>query len=217
MKLQFTIASSILFFLTGWIIGCHSCSPKKITAAAATITTDTVTRYIRIRDSTGAYKPPISKIVLPGGINVKRNNQNTPGRVDTFIMHEPVQTDTAAILALYDAEIYVNDTVNTDYGRIRINDILTRYKISSRQVFTDFQIPERIITKTITQKAKAHNELWIGTVVQGNKLDPLNGLGATIAFKTKHAMQYQAAGIYGRGGIMNYQLGASFKISLRRK
>jgi hypothetical protein len=53
--------------------------------------------------------------------------------------------------------------------------------------------------------------------VQGNKLDPLNGLGATIAFKTKHAMQYQAAGIYGRGGIMNYQLGASFKISMRQK
>jgi hypothetical protein len=217
MKLQFIIASSILFFLTGWIIGCHSCRPKKITCAAATITTDTITRYIRIRDSTGAYKPPISKIVLPVRVNGKLNNQNAGRRMDTFILHEPIPTDTAAILALYDAEIYVNDTVNTDYGRIRINDILTRYKISSRQVFTDFQVPERIITKTITQKPKVHNEVWIGTVVQGNKLDPLNGLGATIAFKTKHAMQYQAAGIYGRGGIMNYQLGASFKISMRQK
>jgi hypothetical protein len=219
MKLQLSIIFCILFFLTGLVIGCHTCAGKKQAGSKiANVRTDTITKFVTVKDSTNSYTPRIAKVVSqhPGIWNGKSSTPYS-NKGNLYNALDPAPTDTAAILALYDYEIYVNDTVKTDYGFIRINDKLTRSKISSRQVFTDFEIPERIITKTITLNTKPRNELWLGALLNGNKLDPFSGLGATIALKTKHAKQFQVAAIYGNGGFMNYQLAASFKLGFRKQ
>ena len=100
-----------------------------------TVHFDTV--YVHIKADT-IYKP-IPKYVVK------------EGRVDSFITYERI-TDTVEIVKDYESIYVYNDTLKHLYGTFTINDSIQYNRIKSRNLITEFTIPE--ITKTVTRPAK---------------------------------------------------------------
>ena len=114
-------------------------------------------------------------------------------RVDTV----PRIVDTAVILKDYYTKYAYSDTVIIDtLGTLVVNDTVTQNRIFSREIFTDFIYPTKLIERDIY---KSENEWYAGFGLAGRP-NQLNYLGGELLLRTKRKK------VYGLGLGVNNEL-----------
>lgn len=135
-----------------------------------------------------------------------------PGyRTDTIETFEYVNVDTTAILKDYLATRYYQDSVAVQYGKVYVNDTVSKNKIVSRGVKTSFSIP--VVKETITIARQPKNIAYIGFEGLGNHEDIIYGVGASFGFKLKNDKYYGVKALMSKDGNPLY--GVEFKIPIR--
>jgi hypothetical protein len=105
--------------------------------------------------------------------------------VDTLVLKEMVNVDSAAILKDYLAKIVYKDTLVLDggLGTIALTDTITKNRILGRT--WDAKVKERIIKEELIVKEPARNQLYYGLNAGFNKEDYVSAVGAGLILKTK--------------------------------
>jgi len=105
--------------------------------------------------------------------------------VDTLVLKELVNVDSAAILRDYLAKVVYKDTLVLDggLGTIALTDTITKNRILGRT--WDAKVKERIIKEELIVKEPARNQLYYGLNAGFNKEDYVSAVGAGLILKTK--------------------------------
>ncbi len=111
--------------------------------------------------------------------------------VDTLVLKELVNVDSAAILKDYLAKIVYKDTLTLDggLGTIALTDTITKNRILGRT--WDAKVKERIIKEELIVKEPAKAQLYYGLNAGFNKEDYVSAIGAGVILKTKKDKIYQ--------------------------
>ena len=111
--------------------------------------------------------------------------------VDTLVLKEMVNVDSAAILKDYLAKIVYKDTLVLDggLGTIALIDTITKNRILGRT--WDAKVKERIIKEELIVKEPAKNQVYYGLNAGFNKADYVSAVGAGVILKTKKDKIYQ--------------------------
>jgi hypothetical protein len=111
--------------------------------------------------------------------------------VDTLVLKELVNVDSAAILKDYLAKIVYKDTLTLDggLGTIALTDTITKNRILGRT--WDAKVKERIIKEELIVKEPAKAQLYYGLNGGFNKADVVSHVGAGLMLKTKKDKLYQ--------------------------
>ena len=111
--------------------------------------------------------------------------------VDTLVLKELVNVDTAALLKDYLAKVVYKDTLKLDgdLGTIALTDTITKNRILGRT--WDAKIKERIIKEELIVKEPAKNQVYYGLNAGFNKEDYVSAVGAGVILKTKKDKIYQ--------------------------
>ena len=111
--------------------------------------------------------------------------------VDTLVLKEMVNVDSAAILKDYLAKIVYKDTLTLDggLGTIALTDTITKNRILGRT--WDAKVKERIIKEELIVKEPAKAQLYYGLNAGFNKEDYVSAVGAGLILKTKKDKIYQ--------------------------
>ena len=111
--------------------------------------------------------------------------------VDTLVLKEMVNVDSAAILKDYLAKIIYKDTLVLDggLGTIALTDTITKNRILGRT--WDAKVKERIIKEELIVKEPAKAQLYYGLNAGFNKEDYVSAIGAGVILKTKKDKIYQ--------------------------
>ena len=111
--------------------------------------------------------------------------------VDTLVLKEMVNVDSAAILKDYLAKIIYKDTLVLDggLGTIALTDTITKNRILGRT--WDAKVKERIIKEELIVKEPAKAQLYYGLNAGFNKADYVSAVGAGVILKTKKDKIYQ--------------------------
>jgi len=105
--------------------------------------------------------------------------------VDTLVLKEMVNVDSAAILKDYLAKIVYKDTLVLDggLGTIALTDTITKNRILGRT--WDAKVKERTIKEELIVKEPAKTQLYYGLNAGFNKEDYVSAVGAGLILKTK--------------------------------
>ena len=105
--------------------------------------------------------------------------------VDTLVLKELVNVDSAAILRDYLAKVVYKDTLVLDggLGTIALTDTITKNRILGRT--WDAKVKERIIKEELIVKEPAKTQLYYGLNAGFNKEDYVSAVGAGLILKTK--------------------------------
>jgi hypothetical protein len=105
--------------------------------------------------------------------------------VDTLVLKEMVNVDSAAILRDYLAKVVYKDTLILDggLGTIALTDTITKNRILGRT--WDAKVKERIIKEEMIVKEPARNQVYYGLNAGFNKEDYVSAVGAGLILKTK--------------------------------
>jgi hypothetical protein len=111
--------------------------------------------------------------------------------VDTLVLKELVNVDSAAILRDYLAKVVYKDTLILDggLGTIALTDTITKNRILGRT--WDAKVKERIIKEEMIVKEPARNQVYYGLNAGFNKEDYVSAIGAGVILKTKKDKIYQ--------------------------
>ncbi len=111
--------------------------------------------------------------------------------VDTLVLKELVNVDSAAILRDYLAKVVYKDTLVLDggLGTIALTDTITKNRILGRT--WDAKVKERIIKEEMIVKEPARNQVYYGLNAGFNKEDYVSAIGAGVILKTKKDKIYQ--------------------------
>jgi hypothetical protein len=111
--------------------------------------------------------------------------------VDTLVLKEMVNVDSAAILKDYLAKIVYKDTLVLDggLGTIALTDTITKNRILGRT--WDAKVKERTIKEELIVKEPAKAQLYYGLNAGFNKTDYVSAVGAGVILKTKKDKLYQ--------------------------
>ena len=111
--------------------------------------------------------------------------------VDTLVLKELVNVDSAAILRDYLAKVVYKDTLVLDggLGTIALTDTITKNRILGRT--WDAKVKERIIKEELIVKEPARNQVYYGLNAGFNKEDYVSAIGAGVILKTKKDKIYQ--------------------------
>ena len=111
--------------------------------------------------------------------------------VDTLVLKELVNVDSAAILRDYLAKVVYKDTLKLDggLGFIALTDTITKNRILGRTF--DARVKERIIKEEMIVKEPARNQVYYGLNAGFNKEDYVSAIGAGVILKTKKDKIYQ--------------------------
>ncbi len=111
--------------------------------------------------------------------------------VDTLVLKEMVNVDSAAILKDYLAKIVYKDTLVLDggLGTIALTDTITKNRILGRT--WDAKVKERTIKEELIVKEPAKTQLYYGLNAGFNKEDYVSAVGAGVILKTKKDKIYQ--------------------------
>jgi len=144
--------------------------------------------------------------------------------VDTLVLKELVNVDSAAILKDYLAKIVYKDTLVLDggLGTIALTDTITKNRILGR--IWDAKVKERIIKEELIVKEPARNQVYYGLNGGFNKADVVSSVGAGLMLKTKKDKIYQfTLGVNNRvvdgttGGFSPYVgFGTYWKIKVKK-
>jgi len=105
--------------------------------------------------------------------------------VDTLVLKEMVNVDSAAILRDYLAKVVYKDTLILDggLGTIALTDTITKNRILGRT--WDAKVKERIIKEEMIVKEPARNQVYYGLNAGFNREDYVSAVGAGLILKTK--------------------------------
>ena len=105
--------------------------------------------------------------------------------VDTLVLKELVNVDTAALLKDYLAKVIYKDTLTLDggLGTIALTDTITKNRILGRT--WDAKVKERTIKEELIVKEPAKTQLYYGLNAGFNKTDYVSAVGAGLILKTK--------------------------------
>ena len=144
--------------------------------------------------------------------------------VDTLVLKELVNVDTAALLKDYLAKVVYKDTLTLDggLGTIALTDTITKNRILGRT--WDAKVKERIIKEELIVKEPARNQIYYGLNGGFNKADVVSSVGAGLMLKTKKDKIYQfTLGVNNRvvdgttGGFSPYVgFGTYWKIKVKK-
>jgi len=110
--------------------------------------------------------------------------------VDTLVLKELVNVDTAALLKDYLAKVVYKDTLTLDggLGTIALTDTISKNRILGRT--WDAKVKERTIKEELIVKEPARNQLYYGLNAGFNKEDYVSAVGAGLILKTKKDKLY---------------------------
>ena len=144
--------------------------------------------------------------------------------VDTLVLKELVNVDSAAILRDYLAKVVYKDTLKLDdgLGFIALTDTITKNRILGRTF--DARVKERVIKEELIVKEPARNQVYYGLNAGFNKEDYVSAIGAGVILKTKKDKIYQlGVGVNNRttdgtnGGFSPYVgFGTYWKIKVKK-
>lgn len=144
--------------------------------------------------------------------------------VDTLVLKELVNVDSAAILKDYLAKVIYKDTLVLDggLGTIALTDTITKNRILGRT--WDAKVKERTIKEELIVKEPAKAQLYYGLNAGFNKTDYISSVGAGLILKTKKDKLYQlGVGVNNRtvdgtnGGLSPYVgFGTYWKIKVKK-
>jgi len=144
--------------------------------------------------------------------------------VDTLVLKELVNVDSAEILRDYLAKVVYKDTLVLDggLGTIALTDTITKNRILGRT--WDAKVKERIIKEEMIVKEPARNQVYYGLNAGFNKEDYVSAIGAGVILKTKKDKIYQLGiGVNNRttdgtnGGFSPYVgFGTYWKIKVKK-
>lgn len=149
------------------------CNGSRDTIVKETIKYDTT--WVTLKGDT-VYKPVVKNHYLPGENQIFE-------KWDT--LYWVGEVDTAEIINNYFSYNTYSDTVKNKYGKIIINDTLSRNQIQSRGVITDLKVPE--VTKTIERTILDKRvQLYAEFGLLGNTKDLASGVDVGLSLKTKN-------------------------------
>lgn len=99
-----------------------------------------------------------------------------------------------------------------DYGYITITDSIRTNWLISSVITTNLSIP--ITTITVEKETPSKNQLYIGTIFTGNKINPISGVYIGGILKTKRDRLYGLS--IGYDGNVSYAGSLYYKIKLRK-
>ena len=111
--------------------------------------------------------------------------------VDTLVLKELINVDTAALLKDYLAKVVYKDTLVLDggLGTIALTDTITKNRILGRT--WDAKVKERTIKEELIVKEPAKNQVYYGLNAGFNREDFVSAVGAGVILKTKKDKIYQ--------------------------
>lgn len=185
MKKQLTfkniaIAALIIYILLQWF------NPGGVMPGGRTIRIDGK-KYEVIKHTIDTFEVEKVKVVTKKGKDIVHKVID----VDTLVLKELINVDSAAILKDYLAKVIYNDTLVLDggLGTIALTDTITKNKILGRT--WDAKVKERIIKEEMIVKEPARNQLYYGLNGGFNKADVVSHVGAGLLLKTKKDKIYQ--------------------------
>jgi hypothetical protein len=144
--------------------------------------------------------------------------------IDTLVLKELVNVDSAAILRDYLAKVVYKDTLVLDggLGTIALTDTIMKNRILGRT--WDAKVKERIIKEELIVKEPAKTQVYYGLNGGFNKADVVSSIGTGIMVKTKTDKIYQfTLGVNNRvvdgttGGLSPYiGFGTYWKIRVKK-
>jgi hypothetical protein len=111
--------------------------------------------------------------------------------VDTLVLKELVNVDSAAILKDYLSKVIYKDTLflPDSLGTVALTDTITKNRILGRTF--DAKVKQREIKETLIVKEPAKNQVYYGLNGGFNKADVVSHIGAGLMLKTKKDKLYQ--------------------------
>ena len=174
------IAALIIYILLQWF------NPGGVMPGGRTIRIDGK-KYEVLKHTIDTIEVEKTKIVTKKGADIIHEVID----VDTLVLKELVNVDTAALLKDYLAKVIYKDTLTLDggLGTIALTDTITKNRILGRT--WDAKVKERIIKEELIVKEPAKAQLYYGLNAGFNKEDYVSAVGAGLILKTKKDKIYQ--------------------------
>ena len=174
------IAALIIYILLQWF------NPGGVMPGGRTIRIDGK-KYEVIKHTIDTLEVEKVKVVTKKGKDIVHEVID----VDTLVLKELVNVDSAAILKDYLSKIIYKDTLVLDggLGTIALTDTITKNRILGRT--WDAKVKERIIKEELIVKEPARNQVYYGLNAGFNKEDYVSAIGAGVILKTKKDKIYQ--------------------------
>jgi hypothetical protein len=174
------IVALIIYILLQWF------NPGGVMPGGRTIRIDGK-KYEVIKHTIDTFEVEKVKVVTKKGKDIVHEVID----VDTLVLKELVNVDTAALLKDYLAKVIYKDTLTLDggLGTIALTDTITKNRILGRT--WDAKVKERIIKEELIVKEPAKAQLYYGLNGGFNKADFVSSVGAGLLLKTKKDKIYQ--------------------------
>ena len=174
------IAALIIYILLQWF------NPGGVMPGGRTIRIDGK-KYEVLKHTIDTIEVEKTKIVTKKGADIIHEVID----VDTLVLKELVNVDTAALLKDYLAKVVYKDTLTLDggLGTIALTDTITKNRILGRT--WDAKVKERIIKEELIVKEPAKTQLYYGLNAGFNREDYVSAVGAGLILKTKKDKIYQ--------------------------
>jgi hypothetical protein len=174
------IVALIIYILLQWF------NPGGVMPGGRTIRIDGK-KYEVIKHTIDTFEVEKVKVVTKRGEDIVHEVID----VDTLVLKELVNVDTAALLKDYLAKVIYKDTLTLDggLGTIALTDTITKNRILGRT--WDAKVKERIIKEELIVKEPAKAQLYYGLNGGFNKADFVSSVGAGLLLKTKKDKIYQ--------------------------
>jgi hypothetical protein len=174
------IAALIIYILLQWF------NPGGVMPGGRTIRIDGK-KYEVLKHTIDTIEVEKTKIVTKKGEDIIHEVID----IDTLVLKELVNVDTAALLKDYLAKVVYKDTLTLDggLGTIALTDTITKNRILGRT--WDAKVKERIIKEELIVKEPAKAQLYYGLNAGFNREDYVSAVGAGLILKTKKDKIYQ--------------------------
>ena len=174
------IAALVIYILLQWF------NPGGIMPGGRTIRIDGK-KYEVIKHTIDTIEVEKVKVVTKRGEDIVHEVID----VDTLVLKELVNVDTAALLKDYLAKVVYKDTLTLDggLGTIALTDTISKNRILGRT--WDAKVKERTIKEELIVKEPARNQVYYGLNAGFNKEDYVSAIGAGVILKTKKDKIYQ--------------------------
>ena len=174
------IAALIIYILLQWF------NPGGVMPGGRTIRIDGK-KYEVIKHEIDTIEVEKTKIVTKKGKDIVHEVID----VDTLVLKELVNVDSAAILKDYLSKVIYKDTLllPDSLGTIALIDTITKNRILGRTF--NAKVKQREIKETLIVKEPAKNQVYYGLNGGFNKADVVSHVGAGLMLKTKKDKLYQ--------------------------
>jgi hypothetical protein len=174
------IAALVIYILLQWF------NPGGVMPGGRTIRIDGK-KYEVLKHTIDTIEVEKTKIVTKKGEDIIHEVID----IDTLVLKELVNVDTAALLKDYLAKVVYKDTLTLDggLGTIALTDTITKNRILGRT--WDAKVKERIIKEELIVKEPAKAQLYYGLNAGFNREDYVSAVGAGLILKTKKDKIYQ--------------------------